>query len=216
MAYVAYEDIIPKKVNYRIVPRLRKYYRADGTFDLYDITRRQVSCFRYLASKGEAGFFIGRSGGAGWGTYYIDLSNVWSSNWSSLTSLYVSREDHTGYNAVCTHDLLLRIDNSAGLYPYYVYTRNYSDHNAGSGYIFLYNNASQSQVVYAGGGGNQALSKSSTWNSPSTLLDPRDYAYVRLYGNSADGSKYTTALSTVQIYFIHRYNTESLLYRYYR
>jgi len=212
MAYVAYEDIIPKKINYRIVPRLRKYYRADGTFDLYDITRRQVSCFRYLVNKGEAGFFIGRSGGASWGTYSLSLSY----NWSSLTSLYVSREDHTGHNAVCTHDLLLRIDNSAGLYPYYVYTKNWAEHNAGEGYIYLYNNASQSQVVYAGGGGNRELSKGSTWNSPSTLLDPRDYAYVRLYGTSADGTKHTTASSVIQIYFIHRYNTESPLYRYYR
>ena len=212
MAYVAYEDITPKKVNYRIVPKLRKYYRADGTFDLYDITKRQMSCFRYLVSRGEAGFFIGRSGGAGWGTYSLDLS--WNS--SALTYLYVSREDHTRYNAVCTHDLLFKMDNSAGLYPFYVYTRNFADHSIGSGYIFLYSNASHSQFVYAGGGGNQTLSKAANWNSPSTLWDPRDYYYVRLYGNAVDGTKYTTASSTIQIQFVHRFSVESPTYRYYR
>ena len=52
VAYVEYEDLVPAKVNYRIIPKLRKYYRADGTFDLFDISKQQICCFEFLKIKG--------------------------------------------------------------------------------------------------------------------------------------------------------------------
>ena len=217
MAYVAYEDLTPARVNYRVVPKLRKYYRADGTFDLFDINKRQMCCFRFLASKNEFGLTLGRGNyNTSFGTISTSSAYASFSNKCTLTTMNFTLQSILSYGAIAGHDLKLKLNNSAGYYPYYVATKNASDHNVGNGYIYLYNNSTGTETVIAGGSGNRTLSHNTTFNTPSTLWDYKDYNYVRLHGYAVDTSKFIYALVSFQVYGIHKFNDEHPLYRYYR
>lgn len=217
MTYVAYEDLTPARVNYRIIPKLRKYYRADGTFDLFDINRRQMGCFRFLASKREFGFVMSRSNPiASFGTISIPGSWGWYSvaNYSSLTILDFYEEDRTPYGAISGYDLVLKINNSTGYVPVFVSAYNYGDHGS-SGYIDLYYTSGGSTRLRSVANGS-TQSYSTTFSSPSTLWDYKDYSSIRLHGYAVDGSKYTATAMRARVYGIHKFNDEHPLYRYYR
>lgn len=219
MAYVAYEDLTPARVNYRVVPKLRKYYRADGTFDLFDINKRQMCCFRFLASKNEFGFNVGRS------DFTASFGRIGTNpgiggalgNKCTLTGMNFIVQSAVSKGAAAGHDLLLKINNSAGYYPYYVVSGAQAGHYYGSTFIKLYDSSgSEKKVVKSSPYANTSLSYSMTFNTPSTLWDYKDYNYVRLYGYAADGTKFVVAYTNLQVYGIHKFNDNHPLYRYYR
>ena len=228
MAYVAYEDIRPVQAGYRIIPRLRKYYRADDTFDLFDITKRQMCCFRYLASKSEFGLFFGRAdSNVSFGTISLSGSPfIAYTNKSTLTSLVLTGVSQIEHSAIVGYDLILKIDNSAGYFPCYVRGIKNSaagrDHPSfGYGYMSIYDNSIGSLKCIAGSTNpddnvNRDLSYNVDFNSPSTLWDYRDYDYIKLHGYGYDTSKYAYAAAQVVVYGIHKFSVEHPLYRYYR
>lgn len=217
MSYVAYEDLVSARVNYRIIPRLRKYYRADGTFDLFDINLRQMSCFRFLASKSEFGFIMGRSNPtASFGTISIEGSGGFQilRNFSTLTMLDFYTENRTPYGASSGYDLILKIGNSTGYVPVFVSAYNFGGKGS-SGYINIYDNSGGSTRL-RDVKNDSAQSYSTSFNSPSTLWDYKDYSHVRLHGYAEDRSKYTATSAHVKVYGIHKFNDEHPLHRYYR
>ena len=163
MAYVGFEDLPARVINNRIVPRLRKYYRDDGSFDLFDVWNLQANCLHFLATRGEAGAYTGRPGG-GWGDwvwcsygqYSLDNSGV--SVEPTFHYFDIGKADPTLYGGKSETTVLLNLTNSAGLYPYFVYVRNYSEHNSGSGYIWFHRNSINSDIVIAGGENNREFS----------------------------------------------------------
>lgn len=234
MAYTEYEDVTPKQVNYRIIPRIRKYYRSDGTFDLFDISRNQVNCVKFLAGMSEAGFFIGRGrwqdqgGNATFGTYSIDknyqgetdVGVFTTDNRSTLTQLNVYRSDGRHYAGVAGCQFLIKLNNSAGLYPYYISCTGAADHNGGEGCIRLYT-TSGSFYYYAGTEGlrNKVqgdMSKFMSFNSPSSFWDYKDYNYVEVINFAVDTSKFTSTRVSLIVQFIHKFDVSHPFYRYFR
>lgn len=221
MAYTRFEDIPARVIQNRIVPRLRKYYRADGSFDLFDVWNLQANCLHFLATQNEAGAYTGRPGG-GWGDwvtcsygqYSLDNSGVSTS--PSYNYFDIGKADHTLYGAKSETTVILKLNNKAGLYPYYVYLRNYSEHNSGNSYIWVYRKSTSSDVVVAGGENNRDFSWTLPISSASSIYDWKDYEYIRVRSLSTDGSKYTGNWSRVRMGFIHRYPIDHPLYRYYR
>lgn len=217
MAYVEYEDLVPAKVNYRIIPKLRKYYRADGTFDLFDISKQQICCFEFLKNKGDFGLAMG------YGEQLSSFGTVFTNygprdrldNYSTLMYMDFFSISRQSYGARIGQDLRLKLNNKAGYYPYYVFTYNYGDHNEGNGGIYL-GNSSSGEVPILGGSGNRTLYYVMNFDVPSTLLDYKDYEYVRLHGYAYDTSKFVRADVRLQVYGIHKFSDDHPLHRYYR
>ena len=212
MSYIGFENIPARTINRRIVAPLRKYYRADGSFDLFDINNPQMCCMKYLADRNEAGVLLGRTEGISLGTWSFNYN--WGANESTFNTLGIYRADNYAYNSHSTSAILLKTDNSVGLYPYIIYLRNYSEHNSGWAYIRGIKNDG-SEVTFTGGGGNQEITWSPTLNNAATMMDWKDYDrfYAQCY--SSDGSKYTGNWTRLRATFIHRFTEDHPLYRYY-
>ena len=222
MAYIGYEDIPARTINYRIVPTLRKFYRADGTYDLFDIRKRQANCIYHLASRNEAGLRVASSGITSFGEYNINGGDTNANYVSTFTEINLYKGGANAQYGWGIH-LILKLDNSAGLYPMYL-GFNGAKGPVGMastwsyGGVFVYNISTGSEDMLVGW--KSAYNKTGpVWSapvsSPVSMPDYKDYSYIRAGWNngSAQGIAYWTSFTA---YFIHRYSVEHPLYRYYR
>lgn len=214
MAYIGYEDIPARVINNRIVPRLRKYYRADGTFDLFDIYNKQQNCLHFLADRGEASLYAAdRYGDYSLGVYNTTIT--WGSDSSTFNDISVYRRSAYSYNAYCRCAFRLKLNNCAGLYPYVIYLQSSSDHGAGGSYVRL-RNKNGGESVISGGGGNRSLTWSPEFGNAANMLDWKDYDSISGEASSADTSKFVRAETWMNVSFIHKFTNDDVLYRYYR
>ena len=217
MAYVRYEDVPARVFNNRVVPALRKFYRADGTFDLFGLNNLQANCMHYLAEKNEAALYCSRPP-AGLSTQYpLGTYTVTpTSNNSTFVTINLTHYDGTLYAGWSQNSFKLKLDNSVGLFLYKVYMQSYSDHNGGERTLKLYNSSGAVLKTLI----NQSYNGEVTWTAPvgdaSQMPDWKDYSYIDGCVRSWDGSKYTGNSTHIQLYFIHRYTDAHPLHRFYR
>lgn len=214
MAYIGFEDIPARTINNRIVPTLRKYYRADGSFDLFDIYNKQQNCIKFLTDRGEAALYAAdRQGDFSLGTYNTTIT--WGSNSNTFNQINMYRYSGYSYNARCRCAFRLQLDNVAGLFPYIVYFRAYSDHNASSRYVEAIRSNGAS-ITLAGGGGNGTVTWSPEFGNATQMIDWKDYQQIYGYADAVDTSKYVRAETWINVSFIHRFSADHPLYRFYR
>lgn len=219
MAYIGYEDIPARTINYRIVPALRKFYRADGTYDLFDIRKRQANCIHNLVNVGEAGIRTATSNNnpVQYGMY--ELANGINRN-STFTEidLYKNAGMVISEYAPVSYGIYfkLNLNNRAGLYPaYFNYKGNSGYHNSYGG-VFVHNNSTGQDDQIVSGRLNFNMTWTASVNSPASMWDYKDYEYVKTeWTNGSAGPGWTVTISFTA-YFIHKYSVEHPLYRYYR
>ena len=224
MAYTSYELLPARTINNRIIPRLWKLIRSDGTFDLYSLASYQHNCVQYLASVNQAGVFCGRfdyDNIRNFGEYVINTNN------SNFTRFSISMYDGTKYGSVPHCCFRMKLNNNANLYPYTISGYNYSDKNAGARILQVYNGSSW--VVKTGGGYNQGnwgggsnsdRKEATLWSmnlsNLSSVFDWKDYSELHVMFRAVDKSKFTGAGTSLSIGFIHRFTDGHPLHRYYR
>lgn len=221
MAYIGYEDIPARTINYRIVPALRKFYRADGTYDLFDIRKRQANCIHHLVNKGEAGLRVATSGGTHFGEYTLGGGNTNPNYVSTFTeiNLYKDYSSPSAQYGWGIH-LMLKLDNSAGLYPMYLgFDGRHSTYTWAYGGVYAHRISTDKDEAISAVYGTAYNMSGPVWSapltSPASMPDYKDFSYVKASWNngSANGGAYSTNL---RAYFIHKYSVEHPLYRYYR
>ena len=221
MAYIGYEDIPARTINYRIVPALRKYYRADGTFDLFDLKKYQANCIHYLANLGEAGINVDNSESISMGDYNLNDSETNPSFRSSFTMLNLYKTGNISTpNYGWSISFILDLNNSAGLYPYYLIYENKvpggnNNYSYGSISLRIRDTEEDEVLVQKRGYNLGSISWSLDYGKPSKVMDYKDYEYIRSswQNGSATGAAFDI---NFRAYFIHRFSEEHPLYRYYR
>ena len=213
MAYTSYEILPARTINNRIVPRLWKLIRNDGTFDLYCLSSLQHNCIQYLTTRNEAGVCSCR-----WNSSDKLSLGEWNveSNDNSFIKLGLYRNDSTRYGAIPHTAFRLKLNNKANLYPYKIEGYCYSDHNGGDRQLQVYNGSSW--ITKVSGSGNYA--QNTLWqmnlSDLSSVFDWKDYSQLWVMCRAWDTSKFTNAQSRVNVTFVHRYTDGHPLHRYYR
>lgn len=222
MAYIYYEDVKPALIHRRIVPRLRKYYRGDGTFDLFDVNNLQMNCLYSLAQQGYAGLECYRKTNKNHVAYgsYI-LNNVVSAQYilntssSDFNTVGLYFKNTVRYGAYSFSGFILNLNNPVGLYPHSITLTSTCDHPGGDLREIIAIGDNQTKTISYTTGSNG----SSTWNSLEgsieNMLDPTDYTdfYATCYAD--DGSKFTSAQTWLTAKFIHKFGNGHSLHRYY-
>lgn len=208
MAYVGYEDIKPALIHRRILPSLRKYYRQDGTFDLFDIKHLQMNCIKALSDKRQAGLIChqGRESEVSYGSY--STGNLTTNN-STFTKIELQARSVQLHSAHARAGIIINLENNAGLFPWYLWARGWGD-KGGSYYIKKLNKNT--------GKWEDCQTANNEWSfsaAGANIFDWKDVEAVQIYGKSDDGSKYTSCYAGITAEFIHRYNKDNLLIRYY-
>ena len=219
MAYIGFEDIPAKTIGKRIVPALRKYYRADGTYDLFDLYNYQQNCMHYLSTVNEAGLICTwdyTNTIAELGTYNIDPVYSTFTNTSTFNQLSISHSNGVHYAGRSKTAFTLKFDNRAGLYPYIINCKNASGHGGGGSYVYLKKKGESEEQLVVGGKGNREITWSPEFGIPSQMYDWKDYDYIASLSLALDGTKFTYAYTHLKLSFVHRFTDDHPLYRYYR
>lgn len=204
MAYLKeYEEIQPKIIGNRQIPPLRKYYRADGSFDLF-MTCPAPLMLRKLTQEKWAGIAINHaSEWCNYGDYAFSVENDNGNNFD-----YMNRTTFVGGKGWTRACLKLRLDN-----PYGLTVRDCSVKSTGKGsgkiqesYLYYYN-------------GSRTGNLGVTYNSLTTHVPPdykeyKEYvAFCRFYDNDSSNSY---SRSQMQIRFMKRLSpTSDLVKAYY-
>lgn len=213
MAYTSYEILPARTIKNRIIPRLWKLIRDDGTFDLFCLSSLQHNCIRYLASINQAGAFAGRYDSdnvRNLGEYSVSADN------SNFTDFSIYMYDGTRYGSVPNCSLRLVLDNKANIYPYSISGHNQSDHNAGTRILRLYDGNTWSTKIQ----GSNNWGASELWKfdlaNLTSVYDWKDYKELDVMFRARDTSKFTGANASLTVKFVHRYSDGHPLHRYYR
>ena len=230
MTYTKCTILPARQINNRIIPRLWKLERADGSFDLFSLSCLQHNCIQMLANQNSnyASFWVGRDNSdniIGWNTYSISGNGGSVTNRITFTNLSMYISDGTRYGSVPKCNFRLNLKNPSGLFPYSISCHSWSDHNGGRRWFRGYNGSSwitlgggaynQGNFYGSGGGRTENLFWSVDTNTPSSFLDWKDYGQISFLVGAVDGSKYTGASCSMTVRFIHRFNQGNELYRYY-
>lgn len=231
MTYTSCVQLPARQINNRIIPRLWKLSRADGSFDLFSLSCHQHNCTQMLAGLGSnyASFWVGRDNSDSirdWNLFSISGNGGSVTNRTTFTTLSAYISDGTRYGSVPKCAFRLNLRNPSGLFPYSIGGHSYSDHNGGRCWLRAYNvNTSAWDTKYGGAynrgnwNGGSARADKTIWtfdtSSPSSIFDWKDYNQISFITGAVDGSKYTGASCSLFVTFVHRFNQGNELYRYY-
>lgn len=192
MAYIRKEELPARHIGNRLIPPLTKCYRADGSFDLFDMANAPFNV-QWLCQRKYAGYRCIRCNGTlniecSFGEY----SNAGEGYSGTINTVYLDYYASSGKygGAACTSVLKLMLDNPLGLTPSYLWVQtgaNGDDDNAGATIIRTvdYNDAIIMNK-YSGSRGS-----SQTWDNRSNLpLDYKDVKYIWAGTGTRGGGKF--------------------------
>lgn len=215
MTYTSYELISAKVINYRIIPKLYKLKRNDGTYDLFMPNSYQAPPLSQLVWGNEVGINCA-NGPASDDPIALGTYNIEGTHEATFNSYEMSMDNskHYGSNANCS--FTLKLDNSFGLYPYKIYGYNFSNANAGAHMLQVYNGSTWTPLISAPynsknwGNGTLAdpqltLLWDTQFTNPRNVIDWKSYTQLNVMFRGRDTTKFTRTRAAILIYFIHRF-----------
>lgn len=205
MTYLAdYEIIKPRIIGYRQIPKLRKYYRSDNSYDLF-YTEPVPLLLRQLTAGGYAGIAINRANGwCTWGNYIFGNINASTGNDFD----YLWKSVFQGGKGWTRASFLLKADNP---YGYVVRDHGITAGGKGSGLH------QQINVVYNGSTVSVGTQYSTVSVTPHLPLDYKtgDYLHslAQFYDNDSSGS---WSQSAMHLHLMKRISIKNPLYTYFR
>lgn len=167
MAFIKRENLPARQIGNRVIPPLSKFYRADGSFELFDMTYAPFN-IQYLCNKNYAGFRRIRCNKTiNYDCSFGEYQNAGVDYTGTINTLGVNDAGSGGNHSgrAVTAVLKLKLDNPLGLTPVYFYVwtgAEGDDDNAGRTIIRSYDYS-----------GNVIMNKNSTSRGSSQTWDNR-------------------------------------------
>lgn len=191
MAYIFRENLPARQIEDRVIPPLSKFSRADGSFDLFDMSYAPFN-IKWLCQNKYAGFRRIRCNTVlNFDCSFGEYQNGNVGYTGTINTLGVDDSGSGGnYSGrAVTAVLKLKLDNPLGLTPVYfsVQTSSSDDDNAGRTCIRGYNYAGIAVIDNYSTARNHTI----TWDNRSNYpLDYQDINYMWSGAGSRGGGKF--------------------------
>lgn len=204
MAYIRKEELPARHIGNKLIPPLTKFYRADGSFDVFDMTYAPCN-LQWLCKNHYAGFRHIRCNGILNNT--CDFGEYQSINEGvsgTINTVYIKDTGSGGHysSLAATTVLKLKLDNPMGLVPVYIYIlagANGDEDNASTTVLNIYDYNEKLLLNKTGGRSEQ------TWDVRNTFPpDYKDIFYIWAGAGSRGGGKFPGCVVISDYRFVRR------------